>query len=102
MLCVLCRWVCFMVCVCALLPDVSVCVCVPTEGVIARSVYWLAYYKPRQIEAAHDRREFEGHLGPAVGGAILESWVYFWYLATYFWTFFFAVDVYNSKHGGKW
>ena len=31
-----------------------------------------------------------------------KSWVFFWYLATYFWTFFFAVDVYNSKHGGKW
>ena len=32
----------------------------------------------------------------------LQHWVFFWYLATYFWTFFFAVDVYNSKHGGKW
>ena len=31
-----------------------------------------------------------------------QSWVFFWYLATYFWTFFFAVDMYNSKHGGRW
>ena len=32
----------------------------------------------------------------------VQHWVFFWYLATYFWTFFFAVDVYNSKHGGRW
>lgn len=31
-----------------------------------------------------------------------QHWVFFWYNATYFWTFFFAVDVYNAKHGGKW
>lgn len=31
-----------------------------------------------------------------------QSWVSFWYLATYFWTFFFAVDIYNSKHQGRW
>ncbi len=32
----------------------------------------------------------------------MQHWVFFWYNATYFWTFFFAVDVYNAKHGGKW
>jgi ocular albinism type 1 protein len=74
----------------------------PFQGVIARSIYWLAYYKPTQIEARHNQRQFSGDLAPAIGGAFVESWVYFWYLATYFWTFFFAVDVYNSKHGGKW
>lgn len=34
--------------------------------------------------------------------SLLQNWVFFWYMASYFWTFFFAVDVYNSKYGGKW
>jgi ocular albinism type 1 protein len=71
-------------------------------GVIARSAYWLTYYKPRHIENGHEHTRFANDLSPAIGGAFVESWVYFWYLATYFWTFFFAVDVYNSKHGGRW
>ena len=74
----------------------------PHAGVIARSIYWLAYYRPQHIDKGHNQRDFTGDLAPAIGGAVLESWVYFWYLATYFWTFFFAVDVYNSKHGGRW
>ena len=56
---------------------------------------------------------------PAIAGIVLEvfvmliqllvyylllsqNWVSFWYLATYFWTFFFAVDIYNSKYQGRW
>ncbi len=68
-------------------------------GVIARSCYWLVFWRLRHLNKETD---FSDHLASAIVGAVVESWVFFWYLATYFWTFFFAVDVYNSKHGGKW
>lgn len=68
-------------------------------GVVARSCYWLAYWRPKHL---NQETYFSHHLPPAIGGAAVECWVFFWYLATYFWTFFFAVDIYNTKHGGKW
>ena len=49
----------------------------------------------RWIISHHDNSQY-------LVGHISQHWVFFWYNATYFWTLFFAVDVYNTKHGGKW
>lgn len=68
-------------------------------GVIVRSLFYLFYWEKTSFI---NETNFRKNLVPAISGALVESWVYFWYLGSYFWTFFFAVDIYTSKHNGKW
>ncbi|KAL5490972.1 hypothetical protein EMCRGX_G016183 [Ephydatia muelleri] len=60
-------------------------------GVIVKSVYWLI--APASV-------------GPPfaveTGATVLECWVLFWYLSTFFSTFFYVADIYNSSHCGQW
>ncbi|XP_064385154.1 G-protein coupled receptor 143-like [Halichondria panicea] len=85
------RWILIMLAASDLLANV---------GVITRSCFWLIYWRPRHLDDEYG--SFGEELPWAVGATIIEHWVFFWYNATYFWTLFFAVDVYNTKHGGKW
>ena len=41
------------------------------SGVIARSVYWLAYWRRLHL---NQEANFADHLAPAIGGAVVEVW----------------------------
>lgn len=60
-------------------------------GVIAKSVYWL-------INTASVGSPF----AVQIGATVLECWVLLWYLSTFFSTFFYVADIYNSSHCGQW